>query len=96
MSKFLLADGRFTYIASGSQLGVTLKNTQSVPVGSLSIQHMYPMDFEEFLLANGVGTEAVASMRESFHRNEALPEAMHDKILDFFRKYLWWVVCRTR
>lgn len=88
LSKFLLADGRFTYIASGSQLGVTLKNTQSVPVGSISIRHMYPMDFEEFLLANGVGTDAVDSMRESFHRNEALPEAMHDKILDFFRKYL--------
>ena len=52
--KFLMKEDRYRYIASGSQLGITLKNTQSVPVGSLSIEHMYPMDFEEFLYANGV------------------------------------------
>ena len=44
--KFLMKEKKFTYIASGSLLGVTLKNTQSVPIGSLDIQHMYPMDFE--------------------------------------------------
>ena len=64
--KFLMADRRFTYIASGSQLGVTLKNTQSVPVGSLRVEHMYPMDFEEFLIANGVGQAVIETMRDRF------------------------------
>ena len=86
--KFLMKEKRFTYIASGSLLGVTLKNTQSVPVGSLDIQHMYPMDFEEFLYANGVGTLAVDAMRESFNKQEALSDTMHNKVMDLFRKYL--------
>ncbi len=86
--KFLMKEKRFTYIASGSLLGVTLKNTQSVPMGSLDIQHMYPMDFEEFLYANGVGEFAVGSMRESFNKQEALSEAMHNKLMDLFKKYL--------
>lgn len=86
--KFLMKEKRFTYVASGSLLGVTLKNTQSVPIGSLDVQHMYPMDFEEFLYANGVGELAIKAMRESFNKQEALSEAMHNKIMDLFRKYL--------
>ena len=86
--KFLMKEKKFTYIASGSLLGVTLKNTQSVPIGSLYIQHMYPMDFEEFLYANGVGEVAIDAMRESFNNNQALSDTMHDKMLDLFKKYL--------
>ena len=86
--KFLMAENRFTYIASGSLLGVTLKNTQSIPLGSLDIEHMYPMDFEEFLYANGVGDIAIEAMRENFENNQSLSEAMHAKMLDFFKKYI--------
>lgn len=86
--KFLMQERRFTFIASGSLLGVTLKNTQSIPIGSLDVCHMYPMDFEEFLYANGVGEVAVEAMRESFDKQEALSEAMHNKIMDLFKKYL--------
>ena len=86
--KFLMRDRKFTYIASGSLLGVTLKNTQSLPIGSLDVQHMYPMDFEEFLYANGVGTLAVDAMRESFHNQLSLSDTMHHKMMDYFRKYL--------
>ena len=86
--KFLMKEKRFTYIASGSLLGVTLKNTQSVPIGSLDVQHMYPMDFEEFLYANGVGEIAIDAMRECFNKQEALSEAMHNKVMDLFKKYL--------
>ena len=86
--KFLMKEKKFTYIASGSLLGVTLKNTQSVPIGSLDIQHMYPMDFEEFLYANGVGEVAIDAMRENFNNNKALSDTMHDKMLDLFKKYL--------
>ena len=86
--KFLMADGRFTYVASGSQLGVTLKSTQSIPIGSLRIEHMYPMDFEEFLIANGVGEEFINSIRNSFNNLETLTTPLHEKMLDFFKKYL--------
>ena len=86
--KFLMSEGRFTYIASGSLLGVTLKRTQSIPIGSLNIIHMYPMDFEEFLYANGVGEDAVSDMRQRFENNEGLPDNIHSKMLDYFKKYL--------
>ena len=86
--KFLMKDGRFTYIASGSQLGISLRNTSSVPAGSLDIEHLYPMDFEEFLYANGVGELVVKSMRDCFLERKPLSEALHGKMLDFFKKYL--------
>lgn len=86
--KFLMRDRRFTYIASGSLLGVSLRKTQSLPLGSLKIQHMYPMDFEEFLYANGVGEAAVQTMRKCFDSNAQLPDAIHARMLNLFRKYL--------
>lgn len=86
--KFLMQERRFTYIASGSLLGITLKNTQSVPMGSLDVAHMYPMDFEEFLVANDVGKMVIDNMRESFNNNQSLPDALHNKMLDLFKKYL--------
>ena len=86
--KFLMKEGRFTYIASGSLLGITLKNTQSVPIGSLDVRHMYPMDFEEFLYANGVGRQAIDAMRENFIARKSLSDALHGKMSDLFRKYL--------
>lgn len=88
MLKFLRDEGRFTYIASGSQLGITLKQTSSIPLGSIRILHMYPMDFEEFLIANGVGSTFIDEMRTRFMRQEALPEALHNRIFDLFHKYL--------
>ena len=86
--KFLMKEDKYRYIASGSQLGITLKNTQSVPVGSLSIEHMYPMDFEEFLYANGVGKAVLETMKNSFRIKEALSDTLHSTMLDLFRKYL--------
>ena len=86
--KFLMEEKKFTYIASGSQLGISLKKTQSLPMGSLDVQHMYPLDFEEFLYANGVGEMAIESMRESFIQRKTLPEAIHEKIMDLFKKYI--------
>ena len=86
--KFLAQDGRFTYIASGSLLGVTLAETTSIPMGSIRKVRMFPLDFEEFLLANGMNDLVISSMRKKFERQEALDQAMHDKIMDLFRKYL--------
>lgn len=88
MIKFLMEDGRFTYVASGSLLGVTLKKTSSIPIGSMRTIHMYPLDFEEFLSANGVGQMVIDDMRRRFESNESLPTAIHNKTMDYFRKYL--------
>ena len=86
--KFLMQENKFTYIASGSLLGITLRHTQSLPIGSLSICRMYPMDFEEFLWANGVGEMAISMLNEHFVKLESLPETVHHKFLDMFKQYL--------
>ena len=86
--KFLKEDDKFTYIASGSLLGVTLTNTSSIPLGSIQIKHMYPIDFEEFLIANGVGKLVLETMQKCFEELKTLPDALHNKILDLFKKYL--------
>ncbi|MBQ8663056.1 MAG: AAA family ATPase, partial [Eubacterium sp.] len=58
--KFLKQDDKFTYIASGSLLGVTLsKMTVSIPMGSIETKRMFPLDFEEFLIANGFNQFAI-------------------------------------
>ena len=86
--KFLVQDGKFSYIASGSLLGVTLSETTSIPMGSIRKVRMYPLDFEEFLYANGMNEIVISSMRIKFERLEALDEPMHNKMIDLFRKYL--------
>ncbi len=86
--KFLQQDGKFTYVASGSLLGVTLANTTSIPMGSIRKIRMFPLDFEEFALANGFNTFAIDSLRKKFEKLESLDENTHNKILDLFRKYL--------
>jgi len=86
--KFLKEDDKYTYIASGSLLGVTLTNTSSIPLGSIEIKHMYPIDFEEFLVANGIGKLALETMQKCFDELKPLPDTLHNKILDLFKKYL--------
>lgn len=86
--KFLQQDNRFTYIASGSLLGVTLSETTSIPMGSIRKVRMFPLDFEEFLYANGLNQFAINALRGKFEKLESLDEAMHTKIMDLFRKYL--------
>lgn len=86
--KFLNADNRFRFIASGSLLGVTLQKTQSIPIGSIERVHMYPMDFEEFLWANNVGEYFIDEMRKFYQQQESMSEALHNKIMTLFRYYL--------
>ena len=86
--KFLSQDDKFTYIASGSLLGVTLSQTTSIPMGSIRKVRMFPLDFEEFLYANGLNDIVIDSMRKKFERHEALDEAMHNRMMDLFRKFL--------
>ena len=88
MLKFLRDDNRFTYIASGSLLGVTLSETTSIPIGSIRKVRMFPLDFEEFLYANGMNEFAVNILRRKFEARESLDEAMHGKMMDYFKRYL--------
>lgn len=86
--KFFRQEHRFTFIASGSLLGITLRSTTSIPVGSIILKEMYQLDFEEFLLANGFGHTAIESMRQSYEKRESLNETLHNRVADLFRKYL--------
>ncbi len=86
--KFLVQDNKFTYIASGSLLGVTLSQTTSIPMGSIRKVRMFPLDFEEFLYANGMNELVISSMRKKYERLEALEESMHNKMMELFRKFL--------
>lgn len=86
--KFLLQDGRFTFIASGSLLGVTLSQTTSIPMGSIRKVRMFPLDFEEFLYANGFNEMTISFLRKKYENEEALDEAAHNKVMELFRKYL--------
>ena len=88
MLKFLKQDDRFTYICSGSLLGVTLAKTPSIPIGSIDVIQMFPLDFEEFLLANGFNDYAINSLKTKFENLESLEESTHNKVLDLFKKYL--------
>ncbi len=88
MLKFLNQDKRYRYIASGSQLGIALAKSTSVPLGSIEIQQMYPVDFEEFLWTMGVGKEAIDTMKQFFVNRQSLSQEMHDYIMKLFRYYL--------
>lgn len=86
--KFLSQDDKFTYIASGSLLGVTLSQTTSIPMGSIRKIRMFPLDFEEFLYANGMNALAISALRTKFQKQEALDENMHNKMMNLFLKFL--------
>lgn len=86
--KFFREDRRLRFIASGSLLGITLRETTSIPVGSIIRKNMYQLDFEEFLIANGFGQEALNTLRTKLMNRESLDESLHDYIMNLFRRYL--------
>ena len=88
MLKFMNEEGRYRYIASGSELGIALAQTPSIPIGSIAIEQMFPLDFEEFLLANGCGKETIDSIRDCFLKKEALNDSLHTYMLRQFKIYL--------
>lgn len=88
MLKFLNQEGKYRFIASGSQLGVALSQTPSVPLGSVEILQMYPLDFEEFLWATGISKEWIANIQAHYKKEEPLDESTHDLLLKRFQYYL--------
>ena len=87
MLKPLKADARYRYICSGSLLGITLQHT-FIPMGSMDEVKMFPMDFEEFLLANNVGKDVISYLRKCFAGQTPPSEGIHKTILGLFKRYL--------
>lgn len=86
--KFLVEDGRFDYIESGSLMGVRHKEVASYPVGFEELYRMYPMDFEEFLWANGVQTSTVDYLRGCFDTLTPVSRSVHDTMKKLFLSYI--------
>ncbi len=78
----------FKIICAGSLLGVKLKRmNSSFPVGKVKMINMYPMDFEEFLMANG-NKSLIEEIKKCYETNEAMDSVLHDKALNLYRLYL--------
>lgn len=88
MLKFFRQEHRYRFIASGSLLGIALRSTTSIPVGSIIRKEMYQLDFEEFLIANGFGESAIAALKEKYQNKESLGEELHNHLMDLLRRYL--------
>lgn len=86
--KFLVDEGSFKYAMSGSLLGIELKGIASAPVGYLTILRMYPMDFEEFMVANNVSAATLDMLKEKYETNSPVDEFIHQKLLSMFFVYL--------
>lgn len=86
--KFLVADGRFDYIESGSLLGVNFKEVVSFPVGFEEVYRMYPMDFEEFLWANGVQESTIDYLSKAFDTLVPVSDSVHDTMNKLFYTYM--------
>ena len=86
--KFLVEDGRFDYICSGSLLGINYKQVSSYPVGYERKIQMYPLDFEEFLWARNKHFDFIKEMRKSFDEITPLSDFLHTKLMELYREYL--------
>ena len=86
--KFLVEEGSYQYVLSGSLLGVDLKDIRSVPVGYMDTVEMYPLDFEEFAAANGVSERVLQILKEAFDEVKDVDAVIHDKMMELFRLYL--------
>lgn len=87
--KPLRRDNKYKYICSGSELGLALSDTTLIPMGSIKEIKMYPLDFEEFLLANNVGRDVISLMKDSYKDKKSLNESLHKEILKYFKYYLF-------
>ncbi len=87
--KFFKEDGRFDVIGTGSLLGVKGygKQPKSVPVGSETLIEMKPLDFEEFLWANGINEQVIEKLKECFNSATPVPEALHNKMQQLLLQY---------
>ena len=86
--KFLVEDGRFDYVETGSLLGVRAREVPSYPVGFEERLRMHPLDFEEFCWASGVQKETIETLRTHFDDRTPIPEAIHQTMLGLYYAYM--------
>lgn len=86
--KYLVQEGSYKYILSGSLLGIELYDVKSMPVGYMDSIEMFPLDFEEFSMANGVQENIITKLRTSFDNKTPVDEMIHEAMLRLFRLYL--------
>ena len=86
--KFLVDEGSYRYILSGSLLGVELRDLRSEPVGYMDVKDMYPLDLEEFFMAMGVSRQATDGLQKAFEEQQPVDEFVHKKMMELFRLYL--------
>lgn len=86
--KFLVEDGRFRYILSGSLLGVEIKNIKSAPVGYLQSLTMYPLDFEEFLQLFRVDKKIMDGLKDCYTKRQPVDDVIHKRFNEIFNLYL--------
>ena len=86
--KFLVEEGSYKYVMSGSLLGVELNDLRSVPVGYLDEMEMYPLDLEEFANALGISDDVIAHLRACFEQRKPVDAFIHGRMLDLVRHYL--------
>lgn len=87
--KFFHRDGRYDVIATGSLLGVKGygKEPKSIPVGSETVLDMYPLDFEEFLWANGASDALIGMLAQCLEQESPVPEALHNRMRQLMLQY---------
>ncbi|MGM9817135.1 MAG: ATP-binding protein [Lepagella sp.] len=86
--KFLVEEHIYDFIESGSLLGINYKSATSYPVGYEERYDVYPLDFEEFLWAKGVGTDVIEVLKTSYRTLTAVPDFIHNQISRYYREYL--------
>ena len=86
--KFLVEEGKYNYILTGSLLGVKLKDIRSIPVGYIDSLEMFPLDFEEFMIANGIQPKIIDYLHNCFVNKESVDDFVHEKMMQLFRLYL--------
>lgn len=86
--KFLVDDGRYDYIESGSLLGVKYKEVQSYPVGYETVIQMNPLSFKEFLNANGVNDDVIDYLQKSYDERTPVSNSIHQTMIQLFQYYM--------
>jgi len=86
--KFISVDGRFDCIATGSMLGIKIKEIPSYPVGYIEHLDMHSLDFEEFLWAEDINIESIKDLKEHFEKKIKVPHAIHERMMELFKEYI--------
>lgn len=88
--KFFKIDGRFDILATGSLLGISgyRNDTISVPVGYETVINMYPLDFEEFLWANGITTNIIDNLQQHIDNCTPIEPPIHQRMRELLLQYV--------